>query len=138
MALQKLDNIQWQACKTMGKKCDVMPEINLSSLQHRRDISALCQIHRLISSTAPPTISELLPRFAAQLRMSRQITPHHHFQSHIARSKTDHHMKSLIPRYARCWNSLPIECIYNQNGELNNLQFFKTNTNCWLLLGNQK
>ena len=37
-ALHKLDNIQRKACKTMGKHCDVIPELNLSSLQHYQDI----------------------------------------------------------------------------------------------------
>ena len=137
-ALHKLDNIQRKACRSMGKHCDVIPELNLSSLQHRRDISALCQVHRMISGTAPPSVLELLPKFAVQVKMSQQVTQHHYYQLHIECSKTEHHKNSLIPRYARCWNSLPVDCIYNQNGELNNLQSFKAKTNRWLLTCNIK
>ena len=63
VALSKLDTIQRKACKIMGKTRDVIPDLNLQSLAHRRKISGLCQVHHMVTSVAPPDVCKLLPSF---------------------------------------------------------------------------
>ena len=130
--LRKLDTIQRRACKIIGKDSGVIPERNMHSLQHRRDVSALCQMHRMISGIAPENVIGLLPPYVEPNRISRYVVQNHHLQLNVSRSKTEHHRNSLVPRYSKLWNILPHKCIYNQRGELGSLQAFKVNVNCWL------
>jgi hypothetical protein len=132
-ALSKLDIIQRRACKIMGINQDVVADLNLQSLAHRRNISGLCQIHRMVSNVAPHGVCELLPCFRQPVRNSRCVMQSHHFQLNVPRSKTEHHMKSFVPCFSRCWNGLPNDCIYNSDGGLKNLQSFKVAANRWFL-----
>jgi hypothetical protein len=130
--LQKLDTIQRHACRLMGSKRDTIPELNLQSLNHRRDISSLCQIHRMVSGTAPNLVCQILPSFAEPARFSRLVAQSHHFQLKIGKSRTCSHQDSFIPKTTRYWNALPNDCIYDQRGNLKSLQCFKVSTNKWL------
>ena len=133
VALSKLDTIQRKACRVMGINQDVAASLNMQSLTHRRQISGLCQIHRMITNVAPSKVCELLPAFSESVRNSRHVVQSHHLQLNVRRSKTEHHMKSFVPSISRCWNSLPNECIYGSDGNLKNLQSFKVAANHWLL-----
>ena len=120
-------------CKLLGKIGDTCPDLNLHSLEHRRTISGLCQIHRMVSGVAPSSVRQLLPPFMEPARNSRYVDYSHHLQLTISRSKTEHHQKSFLPKFARCWNCIPSDCIYGKNGDLSNLQSFKVSANRWLL-----
>jgi len=131
-ALQKMDAIQRKACRLMGIDQDVCPAMNIQSLEHRRNVSGLCQLHRMVSGTAPIDVIDLLPPFIQPSKVSRYVLQSHHFQLDIKRSRTAHHMNSFIPSMARSWNSLPNSCIYGNHGDLMSLQTFKKNVNTWL------
>ena len=131
--LNKLDCIQHKACKLMGKNQGTFPELNLQSLQHRRNISGLCKIYRMVSGIAPHSVCQLLPTYVLPTRNSRYVAKTHHLQLTISRSKTEHHMNSFVPSFSRFWNLLSNECIYDQRGNLNRLQDFKVSANRFML-----
>ena len=130
-ALKKLDVIQSKACRFLGSKRDVCLKFNLDSLEHRRTVSGLCQIYRMVSGVAPSRVCELLPLYDAKNRDSRHTENSHHFQLTINTSRTTSHMRSFIPCYVRRWNE-PMECIYGQHGDLAGMQAFKVSINRWL------
>ena len=119
--LGKLDSIQRKSCKLLGKIGDMCPDLNLYSLEHHRTISGLCQIHRMVSGVAPSSVRQLLPPFMEPARNSCYVDYSHHLQLTISRSKTEHHQKSFLPKFAKCWNCIPSDCIYGKNGDLSNL-----------------
>jgi hypothetical protein len=131
--LHKLDTIQRRACKLMGGNGDIIPELNVQSLSHRRKVSGLCQIHRMVSGTAPRNVRQMLPLFNEPNRYSRHVAQSHHFQFKISKSRTCSHQDSFIPQFTRCWNELSNDCIYDIKGNLKSLQSFKVFTNIWLL-----
>ena len=131
-ALKKLDVIQRKACKILGTKGDVCLKFNLDSLQHRRKVSGLCQIYRMVSGVAPNKVCELLPPYDIKMRDSRQTEQRHHFQISVKTSRTGSHMHSFIPYYVDKWNKLPVDCIYGQRGDLADLQTFKIKVNHYL------
>ena len=61
--LSKLDTIQRKACRVIGHDNDVCSKVNITSLEHRRRVSGLSQLHRMISGTAPDGVVQLLPSF---------------------------------------------------------------------------
>lgn len=79
-ALKKLDFIQSKACRFLDTKDDVCLNFNLDSLQHRRTVSGLCQIYRMVSGVAPSRVCGLLPPYDAKNRDSRLTENSHHFQ----------------------------------------------------------
>ena len=130
--LQKMDAIQRKACRLIGTDQGVYPAMNIQSLEHRRNVSGLCQLHRMVSGTAPVDVIDLLPPFVQPTKISRYVHQSHHLQLEIKRSRTTHFMNSFIPSMARLWNSLPNSCIYSDRGDLMCLQSFKKNANMWL------
>ena len=62
-ALNKLDIIQRKVYHLIGKKQNVIPEYNINSLEQCRNVSGMCQIHRMVTGVVPPTVIELLPPF---------------------------------------------------------------------------
>ena len=86
-ALNKLDTIQRKVCHLIGKKQNVIPEYNINSLEQRRNLSDMCQIQRMITGVAPPTVIELFPPFNQSNRISRYVNQSHHLQFEIKRSK---------------------------------------------------
>ena len=103
--LSKLDSIQRKACRLIGKNDDTFPELNIYSLDLRRNVSGLSQLHRMISGSAPSSLSFILPPFHEPFKISRYVSQNHHFQLNVKRSRTEHHKKSFIPRMACLWNS---------------------------------
>ncbi len=131
-SLSKLDAIQKKVCRLLGKKQDCIPEYNINSLQQRRNVSGLCQIHRMVTGVAPSTVIHLLPAFNEPNRISRYVSQSHHYQFQLKRSKSDHHKNSFIPQMTKLWNSLPIDCVYSKSGDINELQNFKISINKYL------
>lgn len=117
----------------MGARQELLPELKLQSLEHQRNISGLCQVHRMVSSIAPRSVCDLLPAFLKPERSSRSVVKNHHYQLKVTRSKNDHHMRSFVPKFAHLWNCLPSQCIYGKSGDLQSLQSFKVTINRYLL-----
>ena len=96
----------------------VIPELNINSL-NCREVAGLSQIHKIVNGVVPARVCQLLSSFVEPTRISRQVIQNHHMQIKINTS--------------RSWYLLPCECIYDQNGNLLNLQSFKVKVNRWLL-----
>ena len=60
---QNLDAIQRRACRLMGNSNDIIYKLNVQSLNHRRNVSGLCQIYHMVSGVAPCKVCQLLPSF---------------------------------------------------------------------------
>ena len=129
--LMKLDTIQRKACRFLGAERDACTKFNIDSLQHRRTVSGLCQIHRMVSGIAPSIVCELLPHYDVKVRNSRLTSNSHHLQLTVKRSRTVSHQNSFISCFSRWWNKTPIDCIYDRSGDLASTQMFKVSINCW-------
>ena len=55
------------------EKQDVIPEYNINILEQRINVSGMCQIHKMVTGVAPPTIIKLLPSFNQPKRISRYV-----------------------------------------------------------------
>ena len=72
-ALNKLDTIQHKVCHLIGKKQNVIPEYNINSLEQCRNVSGMCQIHRMVTGVTPPTVIDLLSPFNQPNRISHYV-----------------------------------------------------------------
>ena len=120
-ALNKLDAIQHYARKIIGKPATT----DLQALSHRRAVSALCVLHRILHRTAPAAILDLCParsparggpatRSAAPFFVPRSARINH----------SNYWARSFIPLTTHIFNSLPpaIQAVRH-------LQSFKTLVN---------
>jgi len=131
--ISKLDSIQRKACRIIGVNGDTCPQMNIHSLQHRRNVSGLAQFHRMVNGVAPKAVSQLLPLYRQPTRISRLVAQSHHLQLTMSRSRTEHHRKSFVPNFTGMWNALPTSCLFSSNGDTLDLQHFKININKYLL-----
>ena len=70
-ALAKLNKIQDRASRILGNH----EALRLQSLHHRRVVSGMCILHRIIKKTAPAALHFLCPaRFEGSIRLSRNST----------------------------------------------------------------
>ena len=107
-APDRLDRIQTRAAKLIGPE----EAIKLHELSHRRGVSGLCFIHRLLHGTAPSAVLDLLPpRAPAPTRPSRHSnkaggTP---FFARPSARQTDNMswINSCVPLFTRTFNALP-------------------------------
>ena len=132
-SLNKLDIIQRKAIHCMGVHGDTIPSSHIFQLNERRIVSGGCQFYRMCHKVAPSTVYDLLPSLSNLERYSRSVTNSHHMQVSICRSKTSHHMSSFVPCFARLWNSLPSEVMYDSKGDVMKLDGFKKSLNRYLL-----
>jgi len=95
--LEKLNSVQNKACKFIGSFSKTIPELNINSLEQRRQVSGLCQIYRMFQKIAPEPVGDLLPDILVPARLSHCVAQRHHMQLSMKRSRTQHHMSSFLP-----------------------------------------
>ena len=77
-----MDAIQRKACRLIGTDQGVYPAMNIQSLEHRRNVSGLCQ-HRMVSGTAPVDVIDLLPPLVQLTKILSYVHQSHHLQLEI-------------------------------------------------------
>ena len=99
-SLERLDNVQKCAAKIIGRD----EASNLQSLGHRRGISALCTMHRLLFKRAPAPLHVLIPkslperRQSARLKFPRTLNP-------PPVHRPAFYLSSFIPKLTNIWNT---------------------------------
>jgi hypothetical protein len=118
--LKALDVIQNKAVRIIGPgHCH-----NIKDLAHRRDVSGLCFMHRLIYGTAPSGVLDLTPPRAAPTRTTRQ-TPD--FLQDPGTCRNNYWPLSCVPYYTRQFNRALRQHPHVQNQS--SLQPFKKSVN---------
>ena len=100
---------------------------NLQPLAHRRGVSGLCFIHRLINNSSSPAIRDLAPALAPPPRRSSRSKPKYlvEVQHYDKKSKAEYYKHSCIPAHTRAFNQL----VPTEVQSLRNLQQFKKKAN---------
>jgi hypothetical protein len=116
-----LDGIQKKAERIIGKEhCT-----SLQVLDHRRKVSGLCFMHRLIHNTAPAGVRSLTPpRAAPPARQTRRASNAPTLLQEPEMSKVDYWRLSCVPYVTRIFNTLPAS-----TQSLSSLQPFKKSAN---------
>jgi hypothetical protein len=107
-ALARLDSIQKQASKLFTDK----GAADLSSLSHRRAVSGVCLMHRLLHSTAPAGVRDLCPsRSLRPTRSTRRSNTSKHFFTppEVKRNTPKYWTNSFVPFFTDIWNTMSEE-----------------------------
>ena len=123
--LELLDKLQKRICRTVGPSLAA----SLEPLAYRRNLASLSLFYRYYIRRCSSELAELVPLSDSRGRSTRYSDRLHDFSVTIPRCYKDVYVNSFLPRTARPWNSLPIECFpltYNLSG-------FKSRINRYLL-----
>ena len=93
--------------------------ISLEPLDHHQNVTSLSLFYRFYVGRCSSELAELFPLPYSWGRSICYSDRLHGFSVTIARYYNDIYVNSFIPRTARLWNSLPIECsplTYDLNG----------------------
>lgn len=104
--LRKLDKVQKRAERILGKS----EAIKLELLAHRRGVSGLCFMHRIINKTAPIAVHDLCQSLAAPPTRSTRFnnkTSNYLTPFTIKRTDPNYWTRSCIPLFTDIYNSLP-------------------------------
>ena len=113
--LELLDKLQKQICRTVGPSLAASRE----PLAHCRNVASLSLFYRYYFGRCSSELTQLVPLPFSQGRSTRYSDRLHDFSVTITRCYNDVYVNSFLPRTARLWNSVPIECFplnYNLNG----------------------
>ena len=125
--LELLDKLQKRICRIAGASVAA----SLEPLAHRRNVANSSLFYRYYFGRCSSELAQLVPLPFSQGRSTPYSDRLHDFSVIIPRCYKDVFVNSFLPRTARLWNSLPIECLpltYNLNG-------FKARINRHLLAG---
>jgi hypothetical protein len=123
-SLSALDRIQNKAAKLLGPS----EAVKLQYLSHRRGVSSLCAMHRIVHRSAPAPLHVFCPpRAHSRVRRSSRTQPHgQFFQPPRINSVTPSYwIRSFIPLMTHAWN----EILLPHHQTETNLQKFKLDIN---------
>ena len=102
--LELLDKLQKQICRTVGTSFAT----SLEPLAHCRNIASLSLLYRYYFGRCSSELVQLIPLPFSRGRSTRYSDGLHDFFVTIPRCYKDVYVRSLFPRTARLWNSVPI------------------------------
>ena len=104
--LTLLDRVQNRARRLVEFKAHHTDQpIHFQSLQHRRDVAALCVLYKVHKECIPHLASLRLPPAVAMVHTTRNA--HNRIQElQIPFARTELYLRSFQPKYSRLWNSL--------------------------------
>ena len=126
--LNTLDRIQRRAKDLIRAKGRPNTLSSLQPLQERRDVAGLCVMYKTINLRTP----HLAPLRPPTPPPPTHATRHAIFSQDLVTvpfSRTEHHLRSFLPRYSRMWNNLPHHPNLRHSASL---QDFKREVNIWL------
>ena len=113
--IELLDKLQKGICMTVGPSLAPSPEL----FAHRQNAASLSLFYRYYFGRCSSELAQLVPLSYSQEKSTRYCDRLHDFFVTIPRCYKDVYANSFIPRTARLWNFLPIECfplIYDISG----------------------
>ena len=102
--LELLDKIQKQICRTVSPSLAT----SLEPLAHPQNVASLSLFYRYYFGRCSSELAQLVPLPFSGGRST--LYKWHDFSVTIPRCYKDIYVNSFLPRTARFWNSLPIEC----------------------------
>jgi hypothetical protein len=126
--MQLLHKLQDRAIQLLGlanAEDSVLRQMRLQPLQERWTVSSLSLLHRAVGGTAPQSVSALLPGRQERDRRTRSGHSAHGHEIRVPKSRTSHHLASLVPRAIRQWNALPATAFPDGGAGLPDLTRFK-------------
>jgi hypothetical protein len=127
--LALLSRIQRRALWACGVDPDngrLCGQLSVQSLAHRRTVSSLCLLHRMVTGKAPEPLSRLCPPLFVAPRATRSALHAHPHRLTVHRSRTSRQASSFLHRTVRRWNSLPPAVLA---GHPQSLEHFKARVN---------
>ncbi|KAG0729688.1 hypothetical protein GWK47_029826 [Chionoecetes opilio] len=125
--LATLDRVQRRAQRLVSDKRPHHAPDSFQPLQKRRDVAGLCVMHKALNLHTPHLAAIKLPRPPPPLHSTR-VAPHRQEQVTVPFSRTEHHLRSFLPRYGRLWSQL----VHQTDHHHASLQDFKRGVNSWL------
>ena len=104
--LDLLGKLQKRICRTVG----LFLAASFEPLTHRRNVVSLSLFYRYYFDRCLSELSILVPLPYSRGRSTGYSDRLHEFCVTVARCYKDVYANSFLPRTARPWNSLPIEC----------------------------
>ena len=97
------------------------------NLDHRRNVAALCMLHKIRGNVAHPLNADLPQPYVPPRALRRHVRDHAHQLSPVY-CRTVQYQRTFVPRISQLWNTL------GQNVDFDaGLQKFKTTANRYLL-----
>ena len=104
----------------------LIPDLDVD-LAHRRVVSSLCMLYKVMHNTRHPLNSEL-PNFFQPVRVTRLALQANSLSFTAVRCNTEQYKRSFIPAVTKLWNELPNSIVESQE-----LQNFKTGANSFFM-----
>ncbi|KAG0724822.1 RNA-directed DNA polymerase from mobile element jockey [Chionoecetes opilio] len=123
------DRVQRRAQRLVSDKRPHHAPDSFQPLQEHRDVAGLCVMHKALYLHTPHLAAIKLPRPPPPLHSTR-VAPHRQEQVNVPFSRTEHHLRSFLPRYGRLWNQLVHQTDLHHHASL---QDFKRGVNSWLM-----
>ena len=101
-----LDKLQKRLCRIVGAS----HAASLEPLAHRLNVASLSLFYRYYSGRCSSELAQLVPLPFSRGRSTRYSDRLHDFSVTIPRCYKDVYVNSFVPRTAKLWNSLPVEC----------------------------
>ena len=106
--LAALDRVQDRAVRIFGAK----EGLKLQCLAHRRGVSSVCFLHRLLNKVAPPAVHDLAPKLARTRRVTRGSVraPPYLIEATVHRQDPAYWVSSCINSATTAYNALSLKC----------------------------
>ena len=99
-------------------------------LQHRRDVAGLCVMYKAQALHTPHLAALRLPGPPPATQATRSAeNPEHPHTVAVPFSRTEHNIRSFLPRYSRLWNQMVLSTDLHRSTSLHT---FKCRANEWL------
>ena len=126
--LQLLDKIQIKAINLIKYKlADENERLVIQSLQHRRDVSALCVMFKTYILQYNHLKSLKLPSAIIHAHSTR-LNIRNEYELQVPFARTSLYMRSFIPKYCRLWNDMILDINIK---EIKHISSFKLIVNNW-------
>ncbi|KAG0715032.1 hypothetical protein GWK47_012861 [Chionoecetes opilio] len=124
--LATLDRFQRRAQRLVnGKRPHLAPE----SFQPLQDVAGLCVMHKALNLRTLQLAAIKFLRPPPPLHSTR-VAPYRQEQVTVPFSRTEHHLRSFLPRYGCLWNQLVRQTDLHHHASL---QDFKRRVKSWLM-----
>ncbi|KAG0725741.1 hypothetical protein GWK47_038033 [Chionoecetes opilio] len=127
--LRLLDRVQARAKRLARLKAPEAAAQIIQPLQQRRDVAGMCVMYKAHRVQTFPQLAELGPQPTDQALPLYPCGPQHRHQVTVPFARTEHYLRSFLPRYGRLWNTLVRQTDLHLT---TSMHAFKSGVNAWL------
>ncbi|KAG0718189.1 hypothetical protein GWK47_007822 [Chionoecetes opilio] len=103
--LARPEHVQRRAQRLVNGKSPHLVLDSFQPLQECRNVAGLYVMHKALNLHTPHLAATKLPRPPPPLHSTR-VALYRQEQVNVPFSRTEHHLRSFLPRYGRLWNQL--------------------------------